>query len=174
MYSTTNNAANPNPVELVGYALMDANGKKYYFVADWSNNTLTTSENPSTEKAIAQGANHYHSFDNKRIIAVFHTHPKAYFDGENRPDAYDGPSYDDYILAKDLNCPVYTLGPHTVSVMTPGLNIMYPKTPQDFINLSTLDYTYNAGFISNAINPYFRGDIRDYLRSPSIDYPFFK
>jgi hypothetical protein len=136
MYHTTNddNTLNPFHYEMVGYALDNGDGTTSYYVLDWSGNTNEKSHN--FFKTVI-GMN---TFDGKGILAEFHTHPASYYSEKNRSNAYDGSSYEDYLLAKKLRVPVYSIGPHSVSVIKPSED---DRSENYFKQLGSLDYKSN-------------------------------
>ncbi|MEA4935859.1 MAG: hypothetical protein VB102_04355 [Paludibacter sp.] len=87
----------------------------YYYVLDLSGNTQETSHNPYIVGKLGLSM-----FDGKQILAEFHSHPASYYSQYNRVNAYDGPSFKDQMLANEMGVPVYSIGPHSVSVIKPG------------------------------------------------------
>jgi len=167
---------NPEHVEMVGYQLDNGDGTHTFYVLDWSGNTQIHSKNPYKTEAFGS------TYNGKLIMAEFHTHPASYSVGLNRPNAYDGPSWEDQQAANDLGVPVYSIGAHSVSVIKPGGQ----RTKEDFKELGKLNYkkydglgsSQSLGFGSSGsqtfttselrgVNPYAIAETNAWLSSPT-------
>ena len=142
MYNKTNtvNSENPGQVEMVGYQLDNGDGTHSFYVLDWSGNTQEKSKNPYNQRLGLT------TYDGKVIMAEFHTHPASYYSGNNRSNAYDGPSSYDQNVATELQVPVYSIGPHSVSVIKPG----GIKKDTYFDGLADRDYKKNDSTSPNS------------------------
>lgn len=185
MYNATNtdNQDNPFKYEMVGYALINADGKTEYYLLDWKGNTNDKSSNPYTKGSVDpyDGKAMMNRFDGKAIIAQFHTHPASYYDNKNRLNGYDGSSYEDQNVANKLGVPVYSIGPHSVSVIKPGGN----RTEDYFKGLASQDYKKSDSVSSGSslnfgptglqsftisemksVNPFAIAETKEWLASP--------
>lgn len=160
MWNTSNDPS--VNVELSGYVLKDSKGKYYYWVNDWSGNTNNTSNNPYFTDSAQVGVA---KFDGKVIVAEIHTHPSSYYlDKTGYTNGYDGPSFMDYNLARDIHAPVYTIGPSTVSVITSSSKY---TTEADFYQLASGRYNNPLGF-EKSINPFVIDSRQSWLSNPFI------
>lgn len=134
--------------EISCYVLEDKDGKRYYYVFDWQSNTDETSNNPEVrDNPNKKGT---YTFDNKVLIAQIHTHPSAFYERSGSLNGYDGPSYKDYKFANDRLVPVYTIGPHSVSVISPSRQIM---SDEYFKKLAENSYQ-NPLSADRSVNPF--------------------
>jgi RHS repeat-associated protein len=151
-------------VEISGYILMDDDGNYYYWVNDWTGNTNSESNNPWFSSNDPKYKGHA-LFDRKIIVTQVHTHPKSFYEEQNALGKYDGPSVKDYNTSVNMNVPVYTIGPKTVSVITPKSPY---KTETDFKNLASGYYGLSKKR-ENRIktNPFYWAETNDWLQNPT-------
>lgn len=134
---------------------------------DWTGNTNHSANN--TSYASYNPSDKHRKFDGKNIVAEIHTHPKSYYieKGNDGVHNYDGNSVDDYIAARNLGVPVYSIGPTTVSVIT-GYSLF--QSEDDFNNLAKGTYKDTIpGQVSADCNPFFWRFTSQWLNSPEIN-----
>jgi len=148
--------------EIACYVLEDKEGKRYYYIFDWQNNTDDYSINPEVmENPKKKGT---YTFDNKVLIAQIHTHPSSLYERSGNPNGYDGPSYKDYKFSYERNVPVYTIGPHSVSVISAKGKTL---TEDYFKTLSFNSYRNFLG-VDRSVNPFAILPRSVWLESPFI------
>ena len=104
------------------------------------------------------------TFDGKRIISEIHTHPSSYYKRKTgSTDGYDGPSMKDYNLAKIMNCPVYSIGPNSVSRILPSSNF----SPSIESTLSSGKYP-NPLVPDKTTNPFLIANRWTFLANPNL------
>ena len=156
--------------EISGYVLMDNNGKKYYWINDWEINDPDKSINDWLWNVNSHKA----TFDDKEIIAQIHTHPSSNYD----KNGYDGSSDKDYWASNNMNVPVYSIGPTSVSMI-------YARTSkysqyEQFLELAnnryaTQDADGNWHFCNPfQVNPYYFEDASKWLENPYIKLPYIR
>lgn len=155
------NTSNDVNKELSGYVLTDKDGKESYWVNDYSGNTISWSISPTINDVNKPGETY---FDNKRIKAMIHTHPTAYFTSRGADDYYDGPSFNDLKFAQKYNVPVYSIGPSTVSVIAPTSDC----TDLDLYNLAKGRYRDPLGADRRQVNPFSFSDTLSWLCNPFL------
>jgi hypothetical protein len=157
----TSNSPSIN-VEISGYILQDNQGNYSYWVNDWAGNTNSSSSNPYFKDPTKLGVA---TFDGKKIVGEVHTHPTSYYSSvAGYTDGYDGPSYLDYLFSKAINAPVYTIGPTSVSMITPSSKI---TTQADFNQIASGRYPNPLAADKNT-NPFAIIDRDSWLRNPNF------
>ena len=148
-----------NDKEISGYVLKDNSGNTHFWVNDWNSNTCNTSSNPYDLEL--SGA----SYKGMKIIAQIHTHPSCNY---QYSDQYDGPSWVDAVFAHKIKAPVYTIGPHNISVVFPSDQ----NNKNYFDNLGAYKVGKGSGIIGGN-NPYSINTRSIWLDNPHIHEKFW-
>jgi len=150
--------------EIAGYVLKDDEGNTYYYVLDWTGNTINKSNNPYSKSS--DPTNPRAIFDGKYIVAQIHTHPSEQY----QTGGYDGSSLDDYETSRNMGVPIYSIGPTSVSLITSGS--VY-TTEADFNGLKNKKYTLSLTPDREgrrSTNPFYYADRVEWLTNPTPDW----